>query len=267
MKALRSTFDSQNDRSVVCWIWITEPSTTFLPRNWACRKFVQSWFQKSHQWTNGKLKECVSGPSWTHWKWRKFFQTGDESWIFEYDPETKRQSSEWHTSNSLYLKKATMSKSKIKSTLICFYDSQGVVHKEFVPQGQTVNQQYYHEFLERPKKGFTVSDQRLRTLGCCITTALPVTLPPLWTNFWPKRVFQLFRRTQTRLIWVRVTSPFCRNSNSTSKVVILELWTTSKGRDRPAEGTSTWRLPALLPGVGGTSLAVWGFPRELLWRG
>ena len=26
--------------------------------------------------------------------------TGDESWIFEYDPETKRQSKEWHTSAS-----------------------------------------------------------------------------------------------------------------------------------------------------------------------
>jgi len=26
--------------------------------------------------------------------------TGDESWIFVYDPETKRQYSEWHTSNS-----------------------------------------------------------------------------------------------------------------------------------------------------------------------
>ena len=40
-----------------------------------------------------------------------------------------------------------------------------------------------------------------------------------------------------------------------------------KGRDRPAEGTSTWRLPALLPGVGATSPALCGFLKELLWRG
>ena len=40
-----------------------------------------------------------------------------------------------------------------------------------------------------------------------------------------------------------------------------------KGHDRPAEGTSTWTLPALLPGVGAMSPAVCGFPRELLWRG
>ena len=36
--------------------------------------------------------------------------------------------------------------------LICFFDSQCVVHKEFVPQGQTVNKQYYHEVLERLRK-------------------------------------------------------------------------------------------------------------------
>ena len=41
---------------------------------------------------------------------------------------------------------------QIKTTLICFFDSQGVVHKEFVPQGQTVNKHYYREVLERLRK-------------------------------------------------------------------------------------------------------------------
>jgi len=51
--------------------------------------------------------------------------TGDESWIFEYDPETKRQSRQWHTANSPRPKKARMSKSKIKSVLICFFCQSG----------------------------------------------------------------------------------------------------------------------------------------------
>ena len=37
--------------------------------------------------------------------------TGDETWVFEYDPETKRHSSEWHTTKSPRPKKAQMSKS------------------------------------------------------------------------------------------------------------------------------------------------------------
>ena len=67
--------------------------------------------------------------------------TGDESWILEYNPETKRQSWEWHTANSPLPKKARMSKSKIKSMVFYFFyyyyffDSQGIVHKESVPPG------------------------------------------------------------------------------------------------------------------------------------
>jgi len=52
--------------------------------------------------------------------------TGDETWIFEYDPETKRQSKEWHTSASPHPKKVRMSKSKIKSILICFFTVEGL---------------------------------------------------------------------------------------------------------------------------------------------
>ena len=36
--------------------------------------------------------------------------------------------------------------------LICFMDSTGIIHKEFVPPGQTVNQYFYREVLERLRK-------------------------------------------------------------------------------------------------------------------
>ena len=75
--------------------------------------------------------------------------TGDESWVFEYDPETKRQSCEWHSPGSPRPRKARMSKSRIKSMLIVFFDSKGIVHKEFLPSGQTVNAAFYVEVLQR----------------------------------------------------------------------------------------------------------------------
>jgi len=78
--------------------------------------------------------------------------TSDKSWIFEYDMETKQQSQEWHTSASPKQKKGRMSKSKIKTMLICFFDSQEIVYKEFVLQGKTVNPHFYKEFLERLRK-------------------------------------------------------------------------------------------------------------------
>ena len=78
--------------------------------------------------------------------------TGDETWVFQYDPETKRQSSEWHTAGSPKPKKARMSKSKVKTMLIVFFDAKGIVHKEFVPQGQTVNAAYYVDVLEKLRR-------------------------------------------------------------------------------------------------------------------
>ncbi|UYV66139.1 hypothetical protein LAZ67_4000414 [Cordylochernes scorpioides] len=54
--------------------------------------------------------------------------TGDESWMFEYDPESKRQSCAWHTKSSLRPKKARMSKSRIKTMIIVFFDIRGIVH-------------------------------------------------------------------------------------------------------------------------------------------
>ena len=75
--------------------------------------------------------------------------TGDESWIFQYDPETKRQSRQWKSPSSPRPRKARMCKSKIKVMLIVFFDCKGIVHFEFVPEGQTVNQYFYKEALVR----------------------------------------------------------------------------------------------------------------------
>jgi hypothetical protein len=81
------------------------------------------------------------------------FITGDESWFFEYDPETKRQSEEWHVPQSARKKKAYMSKSEIKTMVtIFFFNSCRIVHKEFVLLGVTVNQKYYLEVLDCLRK-------------------------------------------------------------------------------------------------------------------
>ena len=41
------------------------------------------------------------------------------------------------------------SKSRVKTMLLTFFDIRGIVHYEFVPTGQTFNQVYYLEVLER----------------------------------------------------------------------------------------------------------------------
>ncbi len=45
-----------------------------------------------------------------------------------------------------------MSKSKVKTMIIVFFNSKGIMHKEFVPPGQTVNQQFYLKVLDQLRK-------------------------------------------------------------------------------------------------------------------
>jgi hypothetical protein len=79
--------------------------------------------------------------------------TGDETWVYGYDPETKQQSSQWNSPNSPRPKKARQVRSNVKSMLIVFFDIQGIVHKESVPPGQTVNGTFYCEVLKRLREG------------------------------------------------------------------------------------------------------------------
>jgi len=71
--------------------------------------------------------------------------TGDECWIYGYDPETKQMSSQWSTASSPRPKKAR----QVKSMLIAFFDIDGLVHHEYVPRGQTVNKEFHKTVLQR----------------------------------------------------------------------------------------------------------------------
>ncbi|XP_072142113.1 protein GVQW3-like [Dermacentor andersoni] len=75
--------------------------------------------------------------------------TGDESWVYGYDPETKSQSSQWKHSTSPKPRKARQVRSNVKVMLTAFFDSRSVVHHEYAPQGQTITKEYYRDVLRR----------------------------------------------------------------------------------------------------------------------
>ena len=73
--------------------------------------------------------------------------TGDQTWVYQYDPETKRLSSQSKTANSPRPKMFRQYKSRVKTMLLTFCDIRGIVHYDFVPTGQRVNHVYYLEVL------------------------------------------------------------------------------------------------------------------------
>jgi len=46
--------------------------------------------------------------------------TGDETWVYQYEPETKRQIAQWKTANSSLPKMFRQSKSRVKRMLLTF---------------------------------------------------------------------------------------------------------------------------------------------------
>jgi hypothetical protein len=73
--------------------------------------------------------------------------TGDEPWCFLYDLQLKRQSATWKLPSLPRKKKLRQDRSKGKVMLELFFDSSGIVHMEFIPEGATVSKHRYEEIL------------------------------------------------------------------------------------------------------------------------
>lgn len=92
--------------------------------------------------------------------------TGDESWVYGYDVETKAQSSQWKLPHEPRPKKARQVRSNVKVLLTVFFDCRGMVHHEFLPQGSTVNKELpasYAQFARSnpPETPGFVEEQKL----------------------------------------------------------------------------------------------------------
>lgn len=69
--------------------------------------------------------------------------TLDETWLWYYDPETKADSSVWKTPGTPPPKKARVSRSGGKLMCVFFMDRHGMLLVHRVPEGRTINAQYY----------------------------------------------------------------------------------------------------------------------------
>lgn len=134
---------------------------------------------------------------------------GDESWAFEYDLETKRQTAEWYPSASLHRKKARMSKSKVKTMLIAFLDISSLIHYGLVPHGTTVNDKFYVEALKRVKckvhciRPDIMGDWKFRRDNMLVHTAFYM------TSFVTNSRMQWLPSCHTVLAWLHQIFFFC----------------------------------------------------------
>jgi len=106
--------------------------------------------------------------------------TRDEAWCFAYDPRTKQQSSESVGETSPPPKKPKFQRSCIKTMFIIFFDSEGAVHKEFVPGGKTVNAKFYNgvmgHLLKHIQRVHPSAFCSFEIFSCCVIMCPPTKL-------------------------------------------------------------------------------------------
>lgn len=118
--------------SKVCARWVPRQLTDELKHSRldVCRQMLQRYRNEGEQFMNSIV-------------------TGDESWAHHYEPETKRQSMQWHHLDSPSPKKFKLSPSAGKVMITVFWDSRGVLLLDFLPKGETINSVRYQETLKK----------------------------------------------------------------------------------------------------------------------
>jgi hypothetical protein len=162
------------------------PSVRILYRRlwlkfWKKRKFACALYRVHWPRNRRKPTYCMWRFVWERGQWSWFLKKiviGDKSWCFAYDPATKRQSSAWVGENSQRPHKVRFQKSRGKTMLFIFFSWQGVLHQEFVLEGQTINFEFYREVTDRILKILRrVRPGRLnqRAGSCCTIMLLTTT--------------------------------------------------------------------------------------------
>ena len=77
--------------------------------------------------------------------------TMDETWLYHYNSETKQQSMEWRHSGSPRPKKFRLQKSAGKVLASIFWDQDGILLIDYLPKGQTINEEFYSSLLVQLK--------------------------------------------------------------------------------------------------------------------
>ena len=103
------------------WVW--RITTEDLRMKKICAKMVPRLLNERQKERRVQVCQDIFEQLETEPNLLKRVITGDESWMFEYDPFTERQSLEWKNALSPRPKKARVFKSKTKVMLIAFFMS------------------------------------------------------------------------------------------------------------------------------------------------
>ncbi|GBP95891.1 Histone-lysine N-methyltransferase SETMAR [Eumeta japonica] len=89
--------------------------------------------------------------------------TVDETWVRQYDAESKQESMQWTKKGERPPKKFKVQKSASKLMATIFWDSEGVLLIEYLPKGTTMNGQYYANLLAQAREAVVQDNASVHT--------------------------------------------------------------------------------------------------------
>lgn len=78
--------------------------------------------------------------------------TGDESWIYNYDPLTQVEAKVWKRSGEPTPTRPRQQRSIGKVMMTIFWDKDGILLTDYLAHGSTINGQYYASLIERLRR-------------------------------------------------------------------------------------------------------------------
>ena len=115
--------------------------------------------------------------------------------------------------------------SDVTVMLIAFFDVHGIVHAEFLPLGQTINQHVYKNVLQRLMRSVREKEENCgkRGHGCFIMTMFQLIMPWEFRSFLLKMALLYWSNHPTLQIWPLVTSFCFPNSRKSSNELVFKI--------------------------------------------
>jgi hypothetical protein len=129
----------------------------------------------------------------------------------------------------------------MKTILITSFDIKGIVHFEFIPQGQTINQAYYVAVLKRLHEAVHRKWPGLSTM-----TMLQLTRLSLSKSYWPRNRLLKWNTHPVPLIWLRMTCMFPKIESAIKERIFQDIEDIqNKKNDEGAESCCKVRIPKI----------------------
>ena len=121
---------------------------------WGCDSYTreigmgsQTFIRGSKEGKKGSERDLLK--SWHNEKdFLDRIVTGDESWFHYYEPETKSQSSQWKRKYEAPPVKVKCAPSAGKRMATVFWDREGILSIDWLPEKTTINSDYYVSELQ-----------------------------------------------------------------------------------------------------------------------